>query len=210
MKKHFYSSGFTLIELLIVVAIIAILAAIAVPNFLEAQTRAKISRVKNDFRTLDVSLSAYRVDNSKYPYPQGGIEGVPKNFITSVTELTTPVAYITSVRLSSPFQDKNWGESVWHLGMSTLPFQYTCYEGWWANVCFAPATPRVSGWLLQCYGPSRMPTFPEWKISADEPNVPITNVVPFRGWNQIYDSTNGTTSSGELVRIGGMIQGAPQ
>lgn len=59
--------GFTLIELLIVVAIIAILAAIAVPNFLEAQTRAKISRVKNDHRSIATALESYAVDNNQYP-----------------------------------------------------------------------------------------------------------------------------------------------
>ncbi len=55
-------TGFTLIELLIVVAIIAILAAIAIPNFLEAQTRTKVSRVKTDMRSAAVALEAYRVD----------------------------------------------------------------------------------------------------------------------------------------------------
>lgn len=59
--------GFTLIELLIVVAIIAILAAIAVPNFLEAQTRAKVSRVKNDLRAISTAAESYRVDNNAYP-----------------------------------------------------------------------------------------------------------------------------------------------
>src|SRR5690606_21960910 len=59
--------AFTLIELLIVVAIIAILAAIAVPNFLEAQVRAKVSRVKNDLRSVATAVESYRIDNNRYP-----------------------------------------------------------------------------------------------------------------------------------------------
>ena len=61
------TQGFTLIELLIVVAIIAILAAIAVPNFLEAQTRAKVSRSKADLRTLATGVESYALDWQKYP-----------------------------------------------------------------------------------------------------------------------------------------------
>jgi prepilin-type N-terminal cleavage/methylation domain-containing protein len=59
--------GFTLIELLIVVAIIAILAAIAVPNFLEAQVRSKVSRVQSDQRSMATALASYYVDNNGYP-----------------------------------------------------------------------------------------------------------------------------------------------
>lgn len=59
--------GFTLIELLIVVAIIAILAAIAVPNFLEAQMRAKVSRVKSDMRTIATGIETYAIDHNKHP-----------------------------------------------------------------------------------------------------------------------------------------------
>jgi len=88
------SVGFTLIELLIVVAIIAILALIAVPNFLEAQTRSKVARMESDMRMLATAMESYHVDWGCYPRnPPSGTCVIAPN---GLPELTTPVAYITS------------------------------------------------------------------------------------------------------------------
>lgn len=101
--------GFTLIELLIVVAIIAILAAIAVPNFLEAQVRAKVSRVKTDMRTCTTALEMYVVDWNVYPPPYGYDGELPDGtweahepcddefdgFMSR--KLTSPIAYVTAL-----------------------------------------------------------------------------------------------------------------
>src|SRR5262245_11003782 len=95
--------AFTLIELLIVVAIIAILAAIAVPNFLEAQVRAKVSRAKADTRTTVTALEAYAVDHNKYPphgfFPPQTITDIQNGATAQILHwwVTTPVAYITSL-----------------------------------------------------------------------------------------------------------------
>ena len=84
--------GFTLIELLIVVAIIGILAAIAVPNFLNAQLRAKVVRAFSDMESLAKSLEMYFLDCNDYP-TSNYIESYPKRVFR---RLTTPVSYITS------------------------------------------------------------------------------------------------------------------
>ena len=128
MKK-----AFTLIELLIVVAIIAILAAIAVPNFLEAQTRAKISRTKSDMRTSATALEAYCVDNNGYPNshsfgiataktaPADPLVDSSNPFSNHILErLSTPVAYVTTAFTKDPFTLKGRYSSATAQGIASV------------------------------------------------------------------------------------------
>ena len=101
------TKAFTLIELLIVVAIIGILAAIAVPNFLNAQLKAKISRAKADIRNLGVALDSYQLDNNHYPGGAGNwCSGCRfwQRHSYRFHPLTTPISYISSIP-TDPFQD---------------------------------------------------------------------------------------------------------
>ncbi|MBD3267525.1 prepilin-type N-terminal cleavage/methylation domain-containing protein [bacterium] len=94
-------SGFTLIELLIVVAIIGILAAIAVPNFMNAQVRAKISRAVSDMRNIAQAIEMYRLDENGYPtwnkarVPGSGDNAHPNSI--RYYRLTTPISYMSGI-----------------------------------------------------------------------------------------------------------------
>lgn len=99
MKKISFKKGFTLIELMIVVAIIGILAAIAIPNFLKYQLRSKTSEAKTVIGGIKTSQESFRSEYDAYGYwttrPNLGI----RNFKTNWTPMVV-VCDMTCNRLS--------------------------------------------------------------------------------------------------------------
>ncbi len=96
-KIHIKHAGFTLVEIMIVVAIIALLAAIAVPGFLRARKRSQASRILNDLRMIDGAVDQYSIETSRKSGDTVGVADwtnyVKKNailFNTGASVLGTP------------------------------------------------------------------------------------------------------------------------
>jgi prepilin-type N-terminal cleavage/methylation domain-containing protein len=175
--------AFSLIELLVVVAIIAILAAIAVPNFLEAQTRAKVSRAQSDLRTITVGLEAYRIDANNYPpcyvYPSR----------RELSPLTTPVAYLSSV----PAEVFNPHDALGNLFAEPIyDFVRYRYERGAIPVLHVDDTRSVGRqWFLVSVGPDNQ----QEHLYI---NIPVIGFVFI---TNTYDPTNGTVSRGDIFRV---------
>lgn len=192
MKKS--RNSFTLIELLIVVAIIGVLAAIAVPNFLNAQIRAKISKAESELNVFATANEMYRLDHGNYyPHTNG-------HFAWQNKYLTTPIAYVASVP-KDPFQDKLrptdaittltfyeyhkdpiWNEVYKQMGFSTGEIPYKerhlqCPE----NIKRIEAG-RPNSYEMWSLGPNYQLDFPS-------------------GYFIYYQASNGTTSVGDIVWI---------
>ena len=84
--------GFTLIELLIVVAIIGIIAAIAIPNLLNAIDRGRQKRTMADMRSIGTACEEYSIDYNFYPIQttQGGVTGTFSSVVEPAYIKTTP------------------------------------------------------------------------------------------------------------------------
>ncbi len=201
MKKRL--EAFTLIELLIVVAIIAILAAIAVPNFLEAQVRAKVSRAKADMRSMATAIESYHVDWNRYPDTRGSRH---PNLEGRWARLTTPVAYLTTI-FEDPFGDRveisNWNSPnpqyrVYEFLTWDIPDVRTSeHRSFYANLVANGFTTEAK-WYVASQGPDET-------IGLATP-APPGFIVPPGGINRavglVYDPTNGTISAGDVIRVG--------
>jgi len=211
MKK-----AFTLIELLIVVAIIAILAAIAVPNFLEAQTRSKVSRFMADLRSMSVGVEAYVVDHNRYPppdavpaSPQAGAcpdpwweapEDAEEGFLSR--RLTTPIAYVTAL----PWDIFPSGERT----DACHPLQHPPH---YVNDQFnmrTYASPFDQFYVARAYTALKVGGIPNmnaldrsvvWMAQSHGPDMQHSDFGG-GGFPVAYDPTNGTISAGDIFYFG--------
>lgn len=210
--------GFTLIELLIVVAIIAILAAIAVPNFLEAQTRAKVSRAKADMRTLATAIEAYNLDHNRPPIglveaartltPQNWGLGFGRNRTLKMwSQVTTPVAYISAVPDDS-FRLKNYIAFDGNVSFDNPYFDYDHFRFEPMDGNAQVALRNGINWLIVSFGPDRNQGTFNPASGYPHPHVVVGNLQSSgaSAWtsvpasNGIYDPTNGTISDGHIIR----------
>lgn len=229
MNKIVETKAFTLIELLIVVAIIAILAAIAVPNFLEAQTRSKVSRSHADLRTISLGMELYRLDNNNYPYTEDvGLAFwiVPGGYPFQGNGrqpggITSPIAYLTSVprdAFNHSFTDPGTGQLIFGKG----PLYYDRAGFGFKDGVYVPNRPTVIpadavgtqkldgiGTDTQVSDRGLMPS--EYVLYSLGPDLDLFvrnnagNIAVGSRYNlnNRYDPTNGTVSGGNVVRFAG-------
>ncbi len=211
--------GFTLIELLIVIAIILILIAIALPNFLEAQARARLARVKGDLRALLTAVEAFRTERGvllidfwddkttqsqeRYKRKFGGVGRDPiyeyKYFEEVFYPLTSPVKYMNKIPIDL-YSDirRQVGLSAGEVGSGYLYFDN---DPLFPNVCDHYIDRFFPGHPLQIESRTKPLSEGEYAILSVGPDscLGINKSGDLRGL--AYSPTNGTMSTGDMVLV---------
>jgi prepilin-type N-terminal cleavage/methylation domain-containing protein len=206
------SSAFTLIELLIVVAIIAILAAIAVPNFLEAQVRSKVARVNSDLRVIATALESYRVEWNRPPVTPYADPNLIFRVLSN--RITTPVAYISNT-LYDPFADNNVPDFHYYNTVGTFQRYRMSADSQSDTEGADPKAGSRYYYLSHNSPPNRHPGYTqadqarsralqgEWTVASYGPHPERTRdfmVVNGVSVHIPYDPSNGTISEGDISR----------
>jgi prepilin-type N-terminal cleavage/methylation domain-containing protein len=188
VKRH---QAFTIGELIIVLIIIGILAAIAIPNFLEGSYRSPVTKVKSASRSLATAIEAYYVEHKAYPAMRpmtsftkkakrlskvGGLTLMsiePGRPDIGLAGLTTPVAFISELPMDECAQ-KN-------VKLKVPLAYYTDDNGW---ILFSPGNDKDYD-----LNPAR-----DYDSSIPQPSEHLIITAT-------YDPTNGTNSDGDVWRV---------
>ncbi|MBN1901088.1 prepilin-type N-terminal cleavage/methylation domain-containing protein [Candidatus Sumerlaeota bacterium] len=210
-------SAFTLIELLIVVAIISILSSIAVPNFLEAQTRAKVSRVKADMASMGTALEVYAIDHNNYPYrrnPDWNNENIApiiapplSTKMNDLKVLTTPIPYITripndifDIHVPPPLNTINYFDPEQTSLLSKRFAEREFYVDEDGNQQYKYKDTGARYWMLLSVGPDG---FIGVQDNGQPGGYPPQPPLLYLTITWVYDPTEGTISMGNIYRLQG-------
>ena len=204
--------SYALVELLIVIAIIIIISAIAVPNLISANIKAKVKGIKSEMGSIAIALEDYRIDDEAGNYPIQPGPGYDPDVIAQpniafddhddaigLGELIFPEGASDPVYLyripGDPFNDS--GEEEWN-GTSGAHNNHYCY--FTADAERQSSSTEAKYWALVSYGPDKDQNIDSYTKAwnAVDPNAPNHNTYK----NLVYDPDNGITSSGDIVIIG--------
>jgi len=186
--------AFTIVELIIVIAIISVITAIAVPNFMSANIRAKVSGVRSEMGSIAIALEDYKIDNKSYPsQPEDSGLGpdeiaeadksISETTVAGLGKLIYPTTSDkTEVYLSripgDPFNKK--GEEDWDGDSEAHNHHYSYFTS--GDQC----------WTLVSYGPDKDGDITDYDSAKNAVN----------NGTDLYNPNNGISSGGDIVIIG--------
>jgi type IV pilus assembly protein PilA len=148
--------GFTLIELLVVILIIGILAAVAIPAFLNQKGKAQDANVKTDVTTAQTAEETYSTNNGSGTYTTSGaaLYAIEPTLKSAFTGSTPELSLAATANAEAPPTDPTGGSttvvySIEGVSPSGLHYYLTKYDdGGVSRTCYVPATKNSSGCSL--------------------------------------------------------------
>ncbi len=204
-KKRMKKEGFTMIELLIVIAIIAVITAIAVPNLISANIKATVRGIKSEMGSIAIALEDYRLDEGNYPIDPGHTgSGYGADVIAGPGDFDDYEDAIGLGKLIFPGEGasdpvylyripgdpyNNSGEEEWN-GTSGAHNNHYCY--FTADASGSASYTEAKYWALVSYGPDKDLDITSYSDAKDA----------YDNGTDLYDPDSGITSNGDIVIIG--------
>ncbi len=189
-------AGFTFVELTIVMAILAILTAIAVPNFMEARVRATVSRSRSELALLNMAIDSYRLEEGSFPL--NAVPGEAGSW--DLLALTTPVVYLSRLPMDALTTQEARGRNH-PVPLNPVPYRFYNALQLDPEQGLRPFD-AYSERMLRGFGTGLLWGLGPHRALRPDGGTVATTIHP-DGAVQVlpYNPTNGTTSPGDIYQM---------